>query len=212
MWITSSQLSVWVSAVPLPAGMLAAQLKWTEKRRISSWSDFVHFVHSKDLVGWTTRSGTTQQQLKVSGHIFICSVGCQLLKKRYLKTFKHPPTSCYQKVPGLIPWSACWSVLGQDTEPQTAPHVLVGSFNVWMCVWITVSHFRQKSLLHVNVNININVNINKNEFSTLGGCGRKPVVVRQTQTLWAALKWNSRQKATKALFIIEYESNLRVKS
>ena len=30
-WITSSQFSVWVTAVPLPAGMLAAELNWTEK-------------------------------------------------------------------------------------------------------------------------------------------------------------------------------------
>ena len=30
-WITSSQFSVWVAAVPLPAGMLAPDLKWTEK-------------------------------------------------------------------------------------------------------------------------------------------------------------------------------------
>ena len=30
-WITSSQFSVWVAAVPLPASMLAAELNWTEK-------------------------------------------------------------------------------------------------------------------------------------------------------------------------------------
>ena len=35
------------------------------------------------------------------------------------------PASCYLKVAGLIPWSACWSVLGQDTGPQTGPGVLV---------------------------------------------------------------------------------------
>ena len=29
-----------------------------------------------------------------------------------------------------FPWSACWSVLGQDTEPQTAPDVLVGTLHV----------------------------------------------------------------------------------
>ena len=29
--ITSSQFSEWVAAVPLPAGMLAAELNWTEK-------------------------------------------------------------------------------------------------------------------------------------------------------------------------------------
>ena len=28
-----------------------------------------------------------------------------------------------------FPWSACWSVLGQDTEPQTAPDVLVGTLH-----------------------------------------------------------------------------------
>ena len=30
-WISSSQFSVWVVAVPLPAGMLATELSWTEK-------------------------------------------------------------------------------------------------------------------------------------------------------------------------------------
>ena len=44
--------------------------------------------------------------------------------------------SCYQDVAGLFPLS----VLGQDTEPQTAPDVVVGTaISVWMYVWITVS-------------------------------------------------------------------------
>ena len=35
------------------------------------------------------------------------------------------PASCYGKVTGSNPFSACQSVFGQDTEPQTAPDVLV---------------------------------------------------------------------------------------
>ena len=48
----------------------------------------------------------------------------------------------------------CQSVLGQDTEPQTAPDVLVGTLgsattiNVWMYVWINVNNFGQKSLIN----------------------------------------------------------------
>ena len=34
------------------------------------------------------------------------------------------PASCYRKVAVRFPWQACWSVLGQDTGPQTAPDVL----------------------------------------------------------------------------------------
>ena len=59
------------------------------------------------------------------------------------------PASCYQRVAGLIPWSA--SVLGQDTEPQTVSDVLVGTLAaicVWMYVWITVSCFGKKHLLN----------------------------------------------------------------
>lgn len=35
------------------------------------------------------------------------------------------PASCYQRVEGSIPWSACQSVRGQDTDP----HVLVGTLH-----------------------------------------------------------------------------------
>ena len=56
--------------------------------------------------------------------------------------------------------STCQHVLGQDTEPQTAPDVLVStlhgatSIGVWMYVWIKVSCSIQKCLLNVlNVNI-----------------------------------------------------------
>ena len=41
-WITSSQFSVWVTAVPLPAGMLAAELNWTEK----GTNQFMKWFHS----------------------------------------------------------------------------------------------------------------------------------------------------------------------
>ena len=59
-----------------------------------------------------------------------------------------------------IPWSACRSVLWQDTEPQTAPDVLVGFLHgshhhQCINVSIAVSHFGQKRLLNaLNVNIN----------------------------------------------------------
>ena len=39
------------------------------------------------------------------------------------------PASCYQKVTGLIPPVCMSSVLGLDTEPQTAPDRLVGTFH-----------------------------------------------------------------------------------
>ena len=51
-WITSSQFSVWVAEVPLPASMLAAELNWTEKgtnqflkwfRSLRSLKRFVRF-------------------------------------------------------------------------------------------------------------------------------------------------------------------------
>ena len=38
-------------------------------------------------------------------------------------------SSCCRKVAGLIPWSACRSVFGQDTEPQTASDVLSGTLH-----------------------------------------------------------------------------------
>ena len=41
----SPKIHKWVAAVPLLAGMLAAELNWT-KKQISSWSDSVQFVHS----------------------------------------------------------------------------------------------------------------------------------------------------------------------
>ena len=41
-----------------------------------------------------------------------------------------------------FPWSACWSIKGQDTEPQTAPYVLVctfhGSHHTFISVWMYV--------------------------------------------------------------------------
>ena len=47
------------------------------------------------------------------------------------------------------PWSACLSVLGQETEPQTAPDVLVGTLHgsnprQFKFVWITVCRLGQK--------------------------------------------------------------------
>ena len=48
------------------------------------------------------------------------------------------------------PLSVCWNVLGQDTEPRTAPDVLVGTLHGCHChQWITVSRFGQKCLLNV---------------------------------------------------------------
>ena len=38
------------------------------------------------------------------------------------------------------------------------------------------------------------------------------ILVKLCSLTTCSLKWNSRQKATKALFVIEYESNLRVKA
>ena len=37
------------------------------------------------------------------------------------------PASCYWRVAGRFPWCAWQSVLGLDTEPQTAPDVLVST-------------------------------------------------------------------------------------
>ena len=36
------------------------------------------------------------------------------------------PAPCYRRVTGRFLWSACRSVLGQGTKPQTALDVLVG--------------------------------------------------------------------------------------
>ena len=54
-----------------------------------------------------------------------------------------------------FPCSACWSVLGQDTEPQTAPDVLVGTLHgshhqPRMYIWIILKLIGQKCLLNVN--------------------------------------------------------------
>ena len=54
------------------------------------------------------------------------------------------PASCHRKDRCFhFPWSACRGVLGQDTEPQTASDVLVGTLHGshhhrCMNVWITV--------------------------------------------------------------------------
>ena len=47
-----------------------------------------------------------------------------------------------------FPWSACQSVSGQDTEPQTAPDVLVGTLHGSYCTIIKQSMFTciQKSI------------------------------------------------------------------
>ena len=64
--------------------------------------------------------------------------------------------SCWSLV--RFPWSAYQSVIGQDTEPQTAPDVLVGTLNgsrpatdriQSTNVWITVSCFGPKCLINV---------------------------------------------------------------
>ena len=65
-----------------------------------------------------------------------------------------------------IPWYACQSVLGQDTEAQTAPDVLVGSLhgsrhhqcvNVCMnyckSLWTKASDKCSKCICNVNVNV-----------------------------------------------------------
>ena len=55
--------------------------------------------------------------------------------------------------------SACQSVLGQDTEPQTAPDVLVGTvISVWMHVWIPVAIASDK---YPNCNCKMTLEINK---------------------------------------------------
>ena len=51
------------------------------------------------------------------------------------------PASCYRKIAGSIHLIACQSVLEQDTEPQTAPDVQVGTLpataiTVWMYVLV----------------------------------------------------------------------------
>ena len=59
--------------------------------------------------------------------------------------------------------SACRSVLGQETEPQTAPDALVGTMHGSHChqsmtIWLTESIFGQKHLLNaLNVNANVNM-------------------------------------------------------
>ena len=65
MWITSSQFSLWVVAVPLPAGMLTAELNWTEKgtNQFLKWFRSLHslkrFAHSND----TYATDTTLQRM-----------------------------------------------------------------------------------------------------------------------------------------------------
>ena len=68
-----------------------------------------------------------------------------------------------------FPWSACWSVLGQDTEPQAAPDVLVGTLHgsyrhQCMNTWITVSRFGQKHLINANENSKIKERLSWQNF------------------------------------------------
>ena len=61
--------------------------------------------------------------------------------------------STYRRLQVWFPWSTCQSVLGQETEPQSAPDVLVGTLHgrhrrQWTYVWITVSYFGRKRRLN----------------------------------------------------------------
>ena len=64
--------------------------------------------------------------------------------------------------------AACRSVLGQNTEPQTAPDVLVSTLHgVWVYVWITVSHFGQNRLNALKCQFKVCPNTDKSYFITI---------------------------------------------
>ena len=91
-----------------------------EKNIMIAPADVFNLIKKSDYeLNLCERKVVTEKQITVNPHLFL--------------TFFMNHTNIVGIVIGRslvqFPWSACWSVLGHDTEPQTAPDVLVGTLH-----------------------------------------------------------------------------------
>ena len=95
----------------------------------------------------TLKKSAHNTALSIKGSYLICEVKfilCNIKMSKKTRPLSQILLSCLFIPKCLVtgrllvrfPWSACWSVFGQDTEPQTAPDVLVGTLHGSHC-----SHF-----------------------------------------------------------------------